>query len=433
LKKLLVTVIVSILIISYIIIPAHGVLLQTFNNPTPVNLDEFGASVSVSGNNVLVGARFDDTGAANAGSAYLFDATTGNLLQTFNNPTPILNDLFGFSVSVSGNNVLVGTPVDDTGAIDAGSAYLFDATTGNLLQTFNNPTPVNQDQFGISVSVSGNNVLVGTRLDDTGAIDAGSAYLFDATTGNLLQTFNNPTPILNDNFGESVSVSGNNVLVGTTLDDTGAIDAGSAYLFDATTGNLLQTFNNPTPAFSDRFGFSVSVSGNNVLVGATGAGAAYLFDATTGNLLQTFNNPTLVIGDNFGAPVSVSGNNVLVGAFLEDTGAMDAGSAYLFDATTGNLLQTFNNPIPILNDHFGFSVSVSGNNVLVGAPLEDTGATSAGSAYLFDQILDVPLGGELLPIDTTALLLAGTYSTAAWLIPVIVSGIGFAIVIARKF
>jgi len=369
-----------------------GSLLQTFNNPTPAEGaffgDQFGFSVSVDGNNVLVGARHDDTGAGRAGSAYLFDATTGNLLQTFNNPTPVFNDQFGISVSVDGNNVLVGAMLDDTGATNAGSAYLFD-TTGNLLQTFNNPTPGSGDQFGNSVSVAGNNVLVGAMGDDTGLFNAGSAYLFD-TTGNLLQTFNNPAPAFDDRFGNSVSVAGNNVLVGAFFDDTGATDAGSAYLFDATTGNLLQTFNNPTPAELDQFGISVSVNGNNVLVGAfiddTGgfqAGSAYLFDATTGNLLQTFNSPPPATNDIFGVSVSVDGNNVLVGAERDDTSGFDAGSAYLFD-TTGNLLQTFNNPTPASGDSFGFSVSVNGNNVLVGAWRDDTGATDAGSAYLFD-------------------------------------------------
>jgi len=437
-KQIFLSVIASILIISSTTIPAYSVLLQTLNNPTPALNDNFGNSVSLSGNNVLVGAFNDDTGFQNAGSAYLFDATTGNLLQTINNPAPGFNDEFGTSVSLSGNNVLVGAPNDNTGASNAGSAYLFDATTGNLLQTINNPTSVSGDLFGFSVSVSGNNVLVGAPLDDTGATDAGLAYLFDASNGNLLQPFNNPTPAQSAFFGSSVSVSGNNVLVGAPRDDTGASQAGLAYLFDATTGNLLQTFNNPTPAIDDEFGFSVSLSGNNVLVGAhrddTGAfnaGSAYLFDATTGNLLQTINNPIPTSTDEFGTSVSVSGNNVLVGAHNDDTGALNAGSAYLFDATTGNLLQTINNPTPVSGDNFGNSVSVSGNNVLVGAFNDDTGATNAGSAYLFS--FSQLVGGTILPIDSTSLILAGAQMTAAWMIPVIIAGVGIAIVITRKF
>ena len=376
---------------AYLFDGTTGNLLQTFTSPTPVAFDNFGWSVSISGDNVLIGANQDDTGATNAGAAYLFDGTTGNLLQTFNNPTPVAFDLFGNSVSISGDNVLVGAILDDTGATNAGAAYLFDGTTGNLLQTFNNPTPATDDQFGISVSISGDNVLIGAILDDTGATNAGAAYLFDGTTGNLLQTFNNPTPAAGDQFGHSVSISGDKVLVGARFDDTGATNAGAAYLFDGTTGALLQTFNNPTPAANDNFGISVSISGDNVLIGAnlddtgaTDAGAAYLFDGTTGNLLQTFQKTTPVAFDNFGWSVSISGDNVLIGSIHDDTGATDAGAAYLFDGTTGALLQTFNNPTPVAFDQFGWSVSISGDNVLIGSIHDDTGATDAGAAYLFD-------------------------------------------------
>ena len=222
-------------------------LLQILSNPTPETADQFGYSVAVSGDLVVVGAYADDTGATDAGAAYVFDATTGNLLHTLNNPTPAASDYFGRSVAVSGNLVVVGASGDDTGATDAGAAYVFDATTGNLLRTLNNPTPAASDSFGSSVAVSGSTVVVGASGDDTGATDAGAAYVFDASTGNLLRTLNNPTPAASDFFGSSVAVSGSTVVVGAASDDTGATNAGAAYVFDATTGNLLRTLNKSHP------------------------------------------------------------------------------------------------------------------------------------------------------------------------------------------
>jgi len=103
------------------------------------------------------------------------------LLQTFLNPTPEINDFFGNRISISGDNVLVGAGPDNTSAINAGAAYLFNAISGTLLQTFLNPTPEAFDQFGSSVSISGNNVLVGANGDNTGATGAGAAYLLNAT------------------------------------------------------------------------------------------------------------------------------------------------------------------------------------------------------------------------------------------------------------
>jgi hypothetical protein len=112
------------------------------------------------------------------------------------------------------------------------AVYLFDATTGNLLHSFRNPTPAAKDQFGRSVAISGDKVLVGAQLDDAGARDSGAAYLFDAATGSFLHTFLNPTPARGDGFGGSVAISGNKVLVGASGRDAGAKNSGgTAYLF----------------------------------------------------------------------------------------------------------------------------------------------------------------------------------------------------------
>ena len=359
---------------------ARGDPLHTFQKDPPAAGDYFGYSVAGVGNNVLVGALYDDTGATDAGAAYLFDGTTGALLKTFQKLTPAADDLFGGSVAGVGNNVLVGAYGDDTGATNAGAAYLFDGTTGDWLETFLSPNANPGDRFGESVAGVGDNVLVGAYYDDTGVTNAGAAYLFDRTTGDV-RRFQKPTPASEDYFGCSVAGVGNNVLVGACKDDTGATNAGAAYLFNGTTGELLRIFQKPTPASEDYFGVYVAAVGNNVLVGAPyeNAGAAYLFNGTTGALLHTFLNPTPATGGYFGASVAGVGSNVLVGGYA-------AGAAYLFDGTTGALLNTFQNPTPASGDWLGTSVAGVGNNVLVGAYDDDTGATNAGAAYLFQGI-----------------------------------------------
>jgi hypothetical protein len=152
--------------------------------------------------------------------------------QTFVSPSPTVFDEFGFSVAISGDNVLVGAPLDDAGAIDSGAAYLFDAGTGNLLRTFLNPAPGLNDEFGKSVAISGDNVLVGAPLNDAGATDSGAVYLFDAGSGNLLRTLLNPTLAASDFFGWSVAISGDNILVGAFLDNAGGLGSGAAYLYE---------------------------------------------------------------------------------------------------------------------------------------------------------------------------------------------------------
>ena len=125
---------------------------------------------------MLIGAVWaDDAGAKFSGAAYLFDAGSGKLLHTFLNPTPAALDFFGSSVAISGDKVLIGAQGDDAGAKDSGAAYLFDAATGKLLHTFLNPTPATYDQFGTSVAISGDKVLIGAPNEDAGAKFSGAA------------------------------------------------------------------------------------------------------------------------------------------------------------------------------------------------------------------------------------------------------------------
>jgi len=359
-------------------------LLQTLLQPTPGADDQFGTSVAIDGNTVVVGAIGDDTGATDAGAAYLFDASSGNLTHTLLKPIPITDDQFGTSVAIDGNTVVVGAIGDDTGATDAGAAYLFDASSGSLNQTLLKSTPVTDDEFGTSVAIAGNTVVVGAIGDDTGATDAGAAYLFDASSGSLTQTLLKSTPVTDDQFGHSVAIDGNTVVVGTPGDDTGVTDGGAAYLFDASSGSRTHTLLKPIPVMDDNFGESVAIDGNTVVVGAIGddtgatdAGTAYLFDASSGNLTQTLANPTPAISDDFGASVAIDSNIVVVGT-------SSAEEVYLFDASSGSLTQTLSNPTPAVGDRFGGSVAIDGSTVVAGAALDDTGANNAGAVYLFD-------------------------------------------------
>ena len=182
---------------------ASGNLLQTFDDPSLPTHDYFGNSVAIDGNHVLIGAPFTITNDGRPGAAYLFDATTGGLLKTFDDPTVTSFDNFGTSVDIDGNHVLIGAYFDDTNGIAVGQAHLFDAVSGDLLQTFDDPTVTGDDRFGLSVAIDGNHALIGAGFDNSNGNQVGQAHLFDATTGNLLQTFDDPTVSVtrNDWFG----------------------------------------------------------------------------------------------------------------------------------------------------------------------------------------------------------------------------------------
>lgn len=436
--------------LAYLFDPSSGSLLRVFQDPNP-GRSIFGLSLTPEGNNVLIGDSRDDISGSPTGAVYLFDGSTGSLLTTFLEPARFPEDLFGWSVANFDGNILTSALLDDSNGQDTGAAYLIDGSTGVLLTRFLDPTPDASDRFGwslagdsdkvvvgapwegrgavhlfraypgqlgngvllrsflpsdsgpgaaaklfgYSVAIVGGNVLVGAPRDDAGGEDAGAAYLFDASTGALLRTFQKPTPVAGDRFGYSVASLDGKVVITAPLDDSAGPDAGAAYLFDASNGTLLTTFLNPTPALDDGFGWSVAMVAGNVLVGAvdddtgsTDAGAAYLFDANTGVLLQTFQKPAPVAGDRLGYSVAAVGSNVLVGGL----GAADnAGEAYLFDGSTGDLLETYPNPTPAVADWFGFSVASVPGKVIVAAPQDDTAARDAGALYLFEPQNHAPV------------------------------------------
>jgi hypothetical protein len=404
-------------------------LAYTLDNPNPYGTsadDWFGNSVAISGNYAIVGAyRGEGAGGVDReGKAYIFNVTTGALLHTLDNPNGYgtsAGDEFGSSVAIDGNYAIVSAGFEgDISGIPSGKAYIFNVTTGALLHTLDNPNPYGSstnDGFGGSVSISGNYAIVGAYgEDDTGGTNhqgfaagtwSGKAYIFNVTTGALLHTLDNPSGYQHsagDYFGTSVAISGNYAIVGAYgEDDFDGGSSGKAYIFDVTTGLRVHTLDNPN-AFGtsqdDYFGISVAISGNYAIVGAIledeaggneSSGKAYIFDVTTGLRVHTLDNPNAYDyswQDGFGAPVAISGNYAIVGVSNEDdSGGTNSGKAYIFDVTTGELLDTLDNPNAYdtsANDRFGWTVAISGNYVIVGARYEDdAGNTDSGKAYIF--------------------------------------------------
>jgi FG-GAP repeat/K319L-like, PKD domain len=386
-QKLFSTVLLVLFVLAENALAQTFTLRYTFQNPNPDPDDQFGLAVAVANNKILAGAPRDDAGASDAGTAYVFDGSSGALLLTLANPTPNVNDQFGAAVAAVGNNFLIGAPGANSGA---GEAYLFDGGTGALIHTFSNPSGSADDQFGFAVAALGSNVLIGAPFNDTGASNSGAAYLFDGNSGALLRTFTNPTPGSGDQFGRAVAGFGNNVLIGAPFDDnSGRTDTGAAHLFDATTGAFIHTFLNPTAANFDQFGGAVAGVDNSVFVGAafddasaTNSGFAYRFDATTDALLNSIANPNPATAAQFAFSAFAFGN-VLFGAPGANTAA---GEAYLFDGT-GGLQQTFSNPTPANDELFGRAVAGDGNNIVVGAPSEGTtdDDIGPGAVYLYSS------------------------------------------------
>jgi hypothetical protein len=383
---------------------------QTLLNPTPEANDYFGTAVAQSADRVAIGAPYDNTGAADAGSVYLYDVTSATPTVptlTLNHPGPALDYQFGSSVAVSGALVVVGVPQASTDLLSdyIGVVYVYDTSSATpTVPVFTLANPATQgSKFGTSVAISGSRVVVGAPLYGSVVYAEGIAYVYDlsgATPTLPVVTLNNPSPTTSDYFGASVAISGARVVVGTPYDDTGASDAGSAYVFDLTSGTPsvpVQSLNNPSPAAEDYFGLVVAISGTRIVVGAhqddtgaSNAGSAYMYDLTSGTPavpVTTLNNPEPLNAFRFGQAVAIDGSRVLVGSRATIPGFNNAGAAYVYDMTSGAPavpVFALSNPSPVEFDSFGSSVAISGTRLVIGTKNDDTGATDAGNAYIYD-------------------------------------------------
>ncbi len=251
------------------------------------------------------------------------------------------------------------------------------------------------DEFGYSVSVSGGNSISGAYRDDDNGNNAGAAYLFrqnglDSWSEVAKLTASDGAP--NDWFGSAVGISGHAAVIGARGDDDRGMFAGSAYIFsDDGSGTWSQAAkliaNNGME--NDYFGSSVAIDGDTVVVGALNhdgkafdSGSAYLFRKDNSGVWRRnaeLRATDAAQYDHFGSTVAISGDMVLIGA-------SGAEAAYLFrdNGTAGwSQIAKLNASDSVAGDSFGYSVAISGNTAIVGAFADDDHGSGSGSAYIF--------------------------------------------------
>jgi len=395
--------------------------------------DGLGSSVAISGDVVVVGAPYAAPGGiTQAGAAYVFVKPLGgwgDMTQTAKlTASDKYNfDIFGYSVAISGDVVVVGAQGGYAGDPPmAGAAYVFVKPAGgwaNMTQTakLTASDKATLDNFGRSVAISGNVVVVGAYYAKPGGITrAGAAYIFVKPGGgwvDMTQTakLTASDKAVDDRLGDSISVSGDVVVVGASYASPGGKDwAGAAYIFvKPVVGGWTNMTQTAKLTASDKydgahFGESVAISGNVVVVGSSfayaggmgAAGAAYVFvkpgGGWGGNLTETahLTASDKDWNDYFGKSVAISGGVVVVGAFYAETGGVtaNAGAAYVFvkpgGGWGGDLTESAKLTAPPDNDvfsNFGHSVGISGGVIVVGAPKNGNGLTiDAGGAFMFD-------------------------------------------------
>jgi len=365
--------------------------------------NHFGFDVAIGEEHAIVGAPWTNDNGPYSGSAYVFKRTGTTWMQE----AKLIaldgseDDQFGNSVYLSGDYAIIGAPNDDVNGTYSGSAYIFlrSGTSWSQQAKILPSDGAAGDHFGYCVSISGDYAVVGSYNDDDNGTNSGASYIF-VRSGSTWSQQAKLLPLdgaANDFFGYSVAISGDHVIVGAYQDDVNGGSSGSSYIF-IRSGSTWSQQDKLLPldgATNDLFGYNVAISENYAIVGAPldddngeNSGSAYVFQRIGTNWSQQVKLLPAdgAAHDQFGVSVSISVDLSIIGANTDGDNGSDSGSAYVFqrigaDYWTQQVKLLASNGAA--SDYFGQSVSIFGENAIVGAYAQDENGSNSGSAYIF--------------------------------------------------
>lgn len=383
--------------------------------------DDFAASVAICGPLAVAGASGDDTLGEDAGAAYVFRY---NGLQWLPEAQLLASDGqaddgFGVGVGVHGDQIVVGADYDDDLGDNSGAAFVFVRDDDEWIQQAKllPSDGAENDLFGRSVAIFEDVVIVGAYRDDDAGSDSGSAYIFryDGSSWSQEAKLVAPDGAASDIFGFSVDVCDGLAIVGANWNDEAALNAGAAYIFryDGSEWSFDAKLMASDAVADDFFGWSVSVSHDVAVAGASyadpnglksGAAYVYRFDPDALSWVEAKLMPSDGSAyDRFGHSVAIDNDVIVVGAYGDADNGANAGSAYAFryDGTDWIQQAKFLALDGNEEDKFGQSVATSGDSTIIGAYWSDDVAEEAGAAYLFAGLLglDCNDNGELDACD----------------------------------
>ena len=368
-----------------------------------VGTAQAGSSVAVDGDVLVVGVPGNASPGFNAGAAfaYQWNGYAWDLIGDLTPSFPMPGDSFGASVAIDGNWIAVGAPGDgSSGLSNAGVVHVYKVIAGSV--SYIGPLYagiVEQDAaFGTSVAIDDTVLVAGAPYATGTALLEGQATVFElsGSTWSIAGFLTSPTGTSDENLGMSVDVSGTTILCGAP----GIDSAQGTVLVYIKTGGVWQqwsSFDSPLQSSDNRFGYSVAIEGDYVIVGEPGsdvaglnAGMAHAYQDLSGGIwfswVQALQPTWLSAGDAMGMSVAIDGTTALVGipsglGLGADTGRVDrwvqSGGTYahtnLFYGSDLGLSDTA---------MLGWSVSASGHLNVGGAPAADSGT---GVAYVFSN------------------------------------------------
>ena len=359
-------------------------------------------------------------------------------------------DGFGKSISISGNTAIIGAPGYRGGVIfsSAGAAYIFVRDSTGVWQEEQILLANDRamfDQFGSSVSISGNIAVIGAKFDSlsgAGGGDIGSAYVFVRNANGVWQQ---QQKLLasdyqsDDRFGRSVLVVGDTILISAARRNNNGLSTGSVYVFIRNSAGRWQEnqklFLPNYLTLGDTFGRSLTMSGDTLIIGdfdgtkEAGSfvrpGSAYVFIRDANGIWKQQQKLLANDGednDRFGGSVSISKDTAVIGSFQDQDNGYLSGSAYVFIRDASGVWKQQQKLLANdgkTEDTFGLSTSISGNVILIGAEGTNDKGGFSGSAYVFVrdanavwQLQQKLLATDGMPSDTFGNFVAMSDKTA---------------------
>jgi hypothetical protein len=377
--------------------------------------DIYGGAVGVSGEWVFVMSEWDDDNGVDSGSAYIYrqNGSTWDFQAKVKPPDGAAGDNFGRSVAVDGTTAVIGAHWDDTtGGMNAGSAYVwrFNGSTWNAVKKLVPfDTKANQ-AFGNACAIDGDVLAVTSWRDNVVGSESGSTYVwrFNGVEWVFEQKLLPSDPASNDQFGRGVWISGDDMVIGAWKDDDGGSNTGSAYVFhyNGSSWVQVQKLHANDAAAEDNFGFSVSMDGNLILVGShradtdglTNTGAAYFFRYNGSSWVQEqkVTASDKQANDWMGWAVAVDGDTALISSHhAYATPLVSPGYGYIFQHVGGTWVeqQKLVSSDGVPGDTLAFHLALDGDIAVMGAWRDDA---EAGSAYIYD-IARTDFNGDDIP------------------------------------
>ncbi len=321
--------------------------------------DEFSFSVWTDDNVALIGARFADTeGAMKSGAAYVYRYDGRDWIEEAKLIASDAEeeDFFGFSVAISDEVAVIGVRLDDDACpsvpnCNSGSAYVYRFDGKNWIEEakLTASDAAEDNLFGSSVSISGDTAVIGAPHVDGVGPHSGAVYLFrfDGSEWNQEVKLTASDAVKFARFGASVSLSGVVAVIGSPEINGVGFRSGAAYVFrfDGSKWNEEAKLAASDGASGDYFGTSVSLRSDVALIGAfadddagSNSGSAYVFRYNGSDWVEEAKLTALdgEKADRLGTRVSVTDRFAVIGAAQDDDACprdpdCNSGAAYVFD------------------------------------------------------------------------------------------------------